>query len=133
MGKYRGEIELEINGSTLAVRGTWGVFEKVYKNTNQGPHEIYIDCMSSAWSPQVIGYLLYYGIKAVPASEQAGTSAESLAAMTYKDFVAWLEDADKTFLAVKCAELCQLFLFGVNNLDEIEALEPDDEDDSVKK
>ena len=31
MGKYRGEIELEINGSTLAVRGTWGVFEKVYK------------------------------------------------------------------------------------------------------
>ena len=35
--------------------------------------------------------------------------------------------------AVKCAELCQLFLFGVNSLDDIKPLEPDDEDDSVKK
>ena len=126
MGEYKGEIELEIEGTTLTARGTWGVFEKVSNNTKKGPYDIYLDCMSNKWTPQEIGYLLYFGIKAVPKEEQAGTSLESLEAMDYPKFVAWLESAEKAYLATKCAEMCELFLFGVNKLDEIKPLEPED-------
>lgn len=133
MSKYLGEVSFELDGVEIYARATWAVFERVYDNTKLGPVEIHDRCLSRRWGVNEMGYMLYFGIKAAP--EQPNTSASSIKDLDYKTLTTKLQGLNKIELADVCAEMCQLFILGVNSMDEVEepqVIEPEDTDGEKK-